>query len=93
MNMKELADIVADTEKNESSKAQVERNLRSAFEAITDAMRAGEEVTIPGFGKFSVTERAARTARNPATGENVSVPAKKAPAFKAAKGLKESVNL
>ncbi|WP_369772755.1 HU family DNA-binding protein [Thioalkalivibrio sp. ALMg11] len=90
--MKELADIVADTEKNESSKAQVERNLRSAFEAITDALGHGEEVTIPGFGKFSVASRAARTARNPATGESITVPAKKAPAFKAAKALKDAVN-
>lgn len=59
---------------------------------ITDALADGQEINIAGFGKFSVSERAAREGRNPATGETISIPASKAPKFKAAKALKDAVN-
>ena len=59
--------------------------------AITAALAGGNKVTIPGFGTFEVRARAARTGKNPRTGEAVKIPACKVPAFKAGKGLKEAV--
>ena len=59
---------------------------------ITDAMQAGESVAIAGFGTFSVGDRAARTGRNPQTGETINIPAAKIPKFKAGKALKDAVN-
>lgn len=53
--------------------------------------KAGDTVTLVGFGSFSVKERAARTGRNPKTGEELKIPASKVPSFKAGKGLKDSV--
>lgn len=61
------------------------------FEDIQDAVVAGEAVKIPGFGQFKVRDRAARMARNPATGEQVKVPAKRVFKFLPAKALKEAV--
>ena len=61
------------------------------FDTIAKAV-VGEDVAITGFGKFVTTERAARTMRNPSTGEQVQVPAKKSIRFKPAKNLKDSVN-
>ncbi|GMA66223.1 hypothetical protein GCM10025859_66980 [Alicyclobacillus fastidiosus] len=54
-------------------------------------LSAGEKVQIPGFGTFEVRDRAARTGRNPQTGETIEIPASKVPAFKAGTGLKEKV--
>jgi len=59
---------------------------------VTESLTAGEKVQIVGFGSFEVVNRAARTARNPRTGEAVEIAASKAPAFKAGKALKDSVN-
>jgi DNA-binding protein HU-beta len=64
----------------------------AVFKEITKALVGGDAVKIAGFGAFSVTERAVRTARNPRTGEVVEVKASKAPKFKAAKALKDQVN-
>jgi len=58
---------------------------------VVSALKQGDKVTIPGFGTFSVAERAARTGRNPKTLEEIKIPAKKVPKFKAGKGLKEAV--
>ncbi len=58
---------------------------------VVSALKQGDKVTIPGFGTFSVAERAARTGRNPKTREAIKIPAKKVPKFKAGKGLKEAV--
>lgn len=58
---------------------------------IQEALENDAEITLPGVGKFSVTRRAARTGRNPATGEEIQIPAKRVPAFKAAKALKDAV--
>ena len=64
-----------------------------AFEhGVTEALANGDTVQMVGFGTFSTTQRSARTARNPATGEAVQVPAKTAVKFKAGKGLAEAVN-
>ena len=60
--------------------------------AISDALKAGETVTLVGFGTFSVKERAARSGRNPKTGETIKIAATKVPGFKAGKGLKDAVS-
>ena len=65
--------------------------IDGVFEDIQDAVVAGEAVKIPGFGQFKVRDRAARMARNPATGEQVKVPAKRVFKFLPAKALKEAV--
>ncbi|RQY11141.1 HU family DNA-binding protein [Burkholderia stagnalis] len=65
--------------------------LEAVLEGITKSLRKGDTVTLTGFGVFSVGERAARTGRNPATGEEIKIPASKAPKFKAGKGLKDAV--
>ncbi|CAG9261930.1 DNA-binding protein HU-beta [Burkholderia diffusa] len=65
--------------------------LEAVLEGITKSLRKGDTVTLTGFGVFSVGVRAARTGRNPATGEEIKIPASKAPKFKAGKGLKDAV--
>jgi DNA-binding protein HU-beta len=60
--------------------------------AITRALKKGEAVTLVGFGTFAVKERAARTGRNPRTGENIEIAATNNPVFKAGKALKDAVN-
>lgn len=71
------------------------KDTESAFDALIDSLthflKQGEKVTISGFGVFSVGQRAARTGRNPQTGEAVSIPATKAPKFRPAKGFKDAV--
>lgn len=73
------------------TKADAERAVDTVFETITDAMKGGNEVSVAGFGIFAAKKRAARTARNPRTGETVNVPAMNVPKFRAAKALKEAV--
>lgn len=63
----------------------------ATIKAIQDAVIAGERVQIVGFGTFETTTRAAREGRNPATGESISIPASKAPKFKAGKAFKDAV--
>ncbi|HXK35391.1 MAG TPA: HU family DNA-binding protein [Candidatus Paceibacterota bacterium] len=73
------------------TKTQAEEIVNGLFDMIVNTIKGGEEVSIAGFGVFSIKERAARQARNPKTGETVSVPATKVPKFRAAKALKEAV--
>jgi len=73
------------------TKAQAERVVDSIMDSIVNTLRGGEEVSIAGVGIFSVKMRAARTARNPKTGEPIQVPAMNVPKFRAAKALKEAV--
>ncbi len=73
------------------TKVQAEQVVDSLFDSITGSLKKGEEVSIAGFGIFSAKERAARTARNPRTGESITVPAMRVPKFRAAKALKDSV--
>lgn len=76
-------------EKSELNKKQAEAALNALTETITEALKAGEKVQLMGFGTFEVKERAARIGRNPATKENIEIPAKKIPTFKAGKGFKD----
>lgn len=89
MNKQALADkvheVLGDT------KASAERAVDTVFDSIVAALKRGDEVSVAGFGIFSAKQRAARTARNPRTGESIKVPAMKVPKFRAAKGLKEAV--
>ena len=89
MNKSELIDAIAD--KGGLSKADAGKALDAAIASVTEALKAGDTVTLVGFGTFSVKERAARTGRNPQTGATLEIKASKVPSFKAGKGLKDSV--
>lgn len=73
------------------TKVQAESAVDKVIETIIGTLKTGNEVSIAGLGIFSVKQRAARQARNPRTGDMVSVPAMKVPKFRAAKGLKDAV--
>jgi DNA-binding protein HU-beta len=73
------------------SKAEAERYLDAFVEVVTEALKAGDEVAIAGFGTFSVKTRAARTGVNPKTGEKIQIPSMKTPKFKAGKTLKDAL--
>ena len=73
------------------TKTTAEQAVEKVIEVIIGSLKKGEEVSIAGLGIFSVKERAARQARNPRTGEAISVPAMKVPKFKDSKHLKEAV--
>lgn len=90
MNKSELIDAVA--EHSGLSKADTTKAINSFVETVTDAMQRGDDVVLVGFGTFSVKDRAARTGRNPKTGETLQIAATKVPGFKAGKGLKDAVN-
>lgn len=94
MNRDQLAAVLAD--ELDITQALAKRALVALFDPrdgiIAEQLSAGESVSITGFGKFEARERAARTARNPATGEDVQVPARLAPAFKAGSTLKKTLN-
>ncbi len=90
MNKAELIDAIADNA--DLSKAAAARALDSAIESITKALKKGDTVTLVGFGTFSVRKRAARTGRNPRTGETIKIKASKVPGFKAGKALKDAIN-
>ena len=87
MNKSNLVAKIA--EKSELNKKQAEAALNAFTETITEALKAGEKVQLMGFGTFEIKERAARIGRNPATKENIEIPAKKIPTFKAGKGFKD----
>ncbi|HEX5700897.1 MAG TPA: HU family DNA-binding protein [Rubrobacter sp.] len=89
MNKKQLIEqMVAYTD---SPKSEAEKHLEAFTRAISEALKADEEVQIPGFGKFYVRDQKAREGRNPQSGERMKIPASKVPAFKAGKSLKESI--
>lgn len=90
MNKAELIEAMADTA--DISKAAASRALDGMVDAITAAMQEGDQVSLVGFGTFSVKERAARQGRNPQTGEAIQIKASKIPSFKAGKALKDAVN-
>lgn len=73
------------------TKTTAEQAVEKVIEVIINSLKKGEEVSIAGLGIFTVKERAARQARNPRTGESISVPAMKVPKFKASKHLKDAV--
>jgi len=87
------ADLVNSiAEKAGLSKADAEKALKAFTDAVTEALKAGEKVSLVGFGTFSVGSRAARTGQNPQTGAKINIPAAKVPKFKAGKALKDSIN-
>lgn len=90
MNKKELVDgIVSATG---LSKKDSESAFNATFQQIAGALAKGDEVSILGFGSFKVKERAARTGRNPKSGEPIKIKAAKVPSFKPGSLLKDSVN-
>lgn len=90
MNRKELIEALA--AKTESTKADAERNVGAMIDIISDTLKKGDSLSLVGFGTFEVCKRAARTGRNPKTGEALKIKAAKVPAFKAGATLKAAVN-
>ena len=90
MNKTEL--IAAVAEKADLTKAASGKAVDAIVEAITEELKKGEKVTLIGFGTFEVSERKARTARNPQTGEAIKIKAAAVPKFKAGAALKKLVN-
>lgn len=90
MNKNDLIDIIANAA--DLPKASAGRALDAAIEGIQDALKRGEQVALVGFGTFLVKPRAARTGRNPQTGDVIQIAASNVPGFKPGKGLKDAVN-
>ena len=90
MNKNELIGAVAET--SGLSRSDATKAVESVFDAVTGALKKGDEVRLVGFGTFSVAKRKASTGRNPRTGAPMKIPASSQPKFKAGKGLKDAVN-
>ncbi len=85
------ADLVVEVAKVVGSKRKAEGAVACVFGAIAKALKKGQAVTLVGFGTFSVSKRKARLGRNPQTGKEIKIPAKKVPKFSAGKALKGAV--
>ena len=90
MNKNELVEVVS--ERTGLAKSDAARAVEAVLGTITETLRKGDQVALSGFGTFVAKTRAARTGRNPRTGEPVAIPASRAPAFKAGKGRKDALN-
>tara|TARA_R110002110_G_scaffold14698_1_gene67626 strand:+ start:45080 stop:45355 length:276 start_codon:yes stop_codon:yes gene_type:complete len=90
VNKTELIDAIAASA--DLPKASAGRALDAVIESITDALTKGDQVSLVGFGTFSVKHRSARSGRNPQTGATIEISASNVPSFKAGKALKDSVN-
>ena len=90
MNKAELVAAIA--EKAELSKRDSEAALKAFTDIVAEELKKGEKIQLVGFGTFEVAERAARKGRNPQTGAEMTIPASKAPKFKAGKALKDAIN-
>ena len=90
MNKGELAAAVA--QRTQMSRAQATEAVGAIFDAIGEALKKGQEVRVPGFGNFVVTERGASTGRNPQTGAPMEIKASKRAKFRAGKALKDALN-
>ncbi|MCK9516780.1 MAG: HU family DNA-binding protein [Ottowia sp.] len=90
MNKTELIAHIA--ENAEISKAAAARALDATLSGVTQTLRKGDSVSLVGFGTFVVTKRAARTGRNPQTGDKIKIKAAKVPKFRPGKALREAVN-
>ena len=86
MNKTEL--VAAISEKTELTKKDSEKALKALIDVVAEELKKGEKVQLIGFGSFEVRDRAARTGKNPLTGEEMNIPAAKVPAFKAGRALK-----
>lgn len=92
MNQQQLIDaIAAKAPNNSTSKTTAKAHLEALAEVVQGELKKGNEVTLPGIGKLSISKRAARTGRNPATGAEIKIKSKKVPKFTAAKALKDAV--
>ena len=90
MNKVELVAAIAD--KAGIAKKDAEKALAAFVDTVAGELKAGGKIQLVGFGTFEVRERAARTGKNPRTGEKIEIAASKNPVFKAGKALKDSVN-
>ena len=90
MNKTEL--VAAMAEQTNLSKKDAEAALKAFIDVVSEELKKGEKVQLVGFGTFEVSERAAREARNPQTGETMEIKASKTPKFKAGKALKDMMN-
>jgi len=90
MNKSELIDAIAAESK--LSKKDTETFVKTFTDVVSKALKKGDDVALVGFGTFEVSKRAARTGRNPKTGETIKIAAAKTPKFKAGKALKDLVN-
>jgi DNA-binding protein HU-beta len=89
MNRGEFVAAIAD--QSGLTKADADRALEAMFKIVKKALKSGDSVSLVGFGTFVVRKRAARTGRNPRTGDTIKIKASKVPAFKAGKALKDAV--
>jgi DNA-binding protein HU-beta len=85
-------DLVKEVAKIVSTKKEAQAAVDCIFDIITKALKKKQDVTVVGFGSFKVSKRAARTGRNPQTGEAIKIKAKSVPKFVAGKALKDTVN-
>ncbi|MEO7068003.1 MAG: HU family DNA-binding protein [Rhodanobacter sp.] len=90
MNKTDLISAIAD--KAELTKADAARALEAYLETVQSSLKNGDDVSVVGFGTFTVRDRAARIGRNPRTNEAIEIKASKVPAFKAGKSLKDALN-
>ncbi len=90
MNKNEFIDKVADMA--DMSKSDAERAVNAVLDAISNALKSGDDVRLVGFGTFSAAKRKAREGRNPRTGETIQIAASIQPKFSAGKGLKDALN-
>ena len=90
MTKTELIKLIA--ERADLTQAKATEALQAFEAAVTSELSRGGEVALIGFGTFKITDRAARTGRNPQTGAEIQIAASKVPTFKAGKGLKDAVN-
>ena len=90
MKKSDLADMVA--QQKNLPRPQVEETIDSLLDAVAEGLAKGERIDFRGFGAFAVRESAARTGRNPRTGESIQIAARKTPTFKVGKELRDRVN-
>jgi DNA-binding protein HU-beta len=90
VNKNDLVDAVA--ERTGLAKSDAARAVEAVLGTVTETLRKGDQVALSGFGTFVAKARAARTGRNPRTGESIAIPASRVPAFKAGKALKDALN-
>ncbi len=90
MNKTELVSAIAD--ESGLSKKDAEKALKAFTSVVEDELKKGEKIQLVGFGTFEVSERAARTGKNPRTGEEIEIAAARTPKFKAGRALKDALN-